>query len=80
MFTPRYRRRMSFKRVETTGDVIRFGCSLRIECGNCHAAHTLSPRDVGLAHGNTPLARLGPRLKCKRCGKKEAQLLVLPPV
>ena len=71
---------MSFKRIEWTGDLLRFGCSLRIECGFCHAARTLSPAEVMVAHGNTPLARLTRRLKCKRCGYKQARLLVLPPV
>jgi hypothetical protein len=66
--------------VETTGDLVRFGCSLRIECTSCHAAHTLSAVEVGLAHGKVSLASLAPCLKCRRCNRKEAKLIVLPPV
>jgi hypothetical protein len=29
---------MSYKRVGTPGDLVRFGCSLKVECTACHAA------------------------------------------
>jgi hypothetical protein len=71
---------MSFKRVETAADLVRFGCSLRIECTNCFYAITLTGMEVAGIHQKTPLARLQARFKCRRCGKKEARTIVLPPV
>ena len=71
---------MSYKHVDTAGDLVRFGCSLKVECTHCHAARTLSGIEVCQVHGNARIERLAPRLKCRRCGKKAAKLAVLPPV
>jgi len=71
---------MSFKKIGTAGDLLRFGCSLRIECGFCHAATTLHPFDVIQRCGAGDLAKIKRRLKCSRCGRKEAQLVVLDPL
>lgn len=71
---------MSYKRVATAGDLIRFGCSLKVECTYCHAAKTLSAIEVYVVHGRGRLDRLAARLKCKLCGKKAARLTVLDPV
>jgi hypothetical protein len=71
---------MSYKRVGTAGDLVRFGCSLKIECTFCHAARTLSGIEVYQLLGNRRLDRLTPRLKCRRCRRKEAKLTVLDPV
>ena len=46
MFTRAYRLAMSYKRVATVADLVRFGASLRIDCTACNAHHTLSRRDV----------------------------------
>ena len=71
---------MSYKHVGTAGDLVRFGCSLKVECTHCGAARTMNGVDVHHVHGNRQLALLAPRLKCRRCRKKEAKLTVLGPV
>jgi len=70
---------MSYKRVATAADLVRFRCSLKVECTYCGAARTLSGAEVHAVHGKADLARLAPRLKCTRCGEKAARLTVLPP-
>jgi len=71
---------MSYKHVGTAADLVRFGCSLRVECTACGAARTMSGIEVARVHGKGRFPQLAPRLKCSRCGKKAARLTVLPPV
>ena len=71
---------MSYKHVGTAGDLVRFGCSLKIECTHCGAARTWNGVEVHQVHGTLQLSQLAPRLKCKRCKKKAARLTVLDPV
>ncbi|HEY4071262.1 MAG TPA: hypothetical protein VGM04_06880 [Sphingomicrobium sp.] len=71
---------MSYKHVATAGDLVRFGCSLKVECAHCGAARTMNAVEVHRVHGNANLIHLAPRLKCRRCGKKAAKLTVLGPV
>jgi hypothetical protein len=71
---------MSYKHVGTAADLVRFGCSLRIECGRCCAANTMSALEVVQRCGTGSLERIRTRLKCERCGKKAACLVVLPPL
>ena len=71
---------MSYKHVGTAGDLVRFGCCLKVECTHCGAARTMDAIEVARLHGMRQLAQLAPRLKCERCGKKEAKLTVLGPV
>lgn len=71
---------MSYKHVGTAGDLVRFGCSLKVECTHCGAARTMNGVEVARVHGNRQLSKLAPRLKCHRCRKKEAKLTVLGPV
>ena len=80
MFSERYRDGMSYKHVGTAGDLVRFGCSLKVECTKCGAARTMNAVDVYQINGNRQLALLEKRLKCRRCGKKAARLVVLTPV
>jgi len=40
----------------------------------------MNPIDVYQINGNRQLAQLEKRLKCRRCGKKSARLVVLTPV
>lgn len=83
---------MSTKHVRTAADLVRFGCSLHVECGACGAATTWSAVEVvkrcaearshaGVhgEHWRGDLARIKRRLKCARCGAKAAQLIVLRP-
>ena len=71
---------MSYKRVATAGDLLRFGCSLKIECTHCGAARMMTVPEVHRVHGNANLAHLIPRLKCRRCHRKAAKIIVLGPV
>ena len=71
---------MSTKHVRTTGDLIRFGCDLRIDCGFCNASKTMSGPAAATIIGVVELRRAATRLKCERCGKKEARLVVLDPL
>jgi hypothetical protein len=71
---------MSYKHVGTAGDLVRFGCALRVECTHCFAARTMNGVEVLNVHGNRQLSQLAPRLKCRRCGRKAAKLTVLDPI
>jgi hypothetical protein len=71
---------MSYKHIGTAADLVRFGCSLRVECTACSAANTMSGAEVVRKCGPGDLARIKRRLKCARCGRKAAQLVVLDPL
>ena len=71
---------MSTKHVRNAADLVRFGCSLKVECTACGAAHTLTGAEVHRLHGSASLDLLRPRLKCRRCRKKMAKIAVLSPV
>jgi hypothetical protein len=72
---------MSYKHVGTAGDLVRFGCSLKVECTACGAARTMSAAEVCRVHeSRARLEQLAARLKCRRCKKKAARCVVLPPV
>ena len=71
---------MSYKHVATAFDLVRFGCALKVECGNCGSARMLTGPEILSVHGNRQFAQLAPRLKCSRCRKKAAKLTVLGPV
>ena len=71
---------MSTKHVRTTGDLIRFGCALRVECTNCSSTKTFDAAEVATDVGNVELSRLSRRLRCIRCGMKAAKVTVPPPV
>jgi len=58
----------------------RYGCSLKVECGGCGAARTLTAVEVVRLCGPGDLTAIRGRLKCGRCGMKEAHLVVLPPL
>ena len=42
---------MSYKHIGTAADLVRFGCSLRIECTACGAASTMRATEVALKCG-----------------------------
>jgi hypothetical protein len=71
---------MSYKHVGTAADLVRFGCSLKIECTHCGAARTWTGIEVHQVHGTLQLSQLARRLKCKRCGRKEVKTTILDPV
>lgn len=70
---------MSTKHVRTAADLARFKCALRIECGNCGNSITVNGFDVAKAYGTKAFAQIRPRMKCSRCGTKEAMLTILSP-
>lgn len=71
---------MSTKHIRTIADLVRFGAGLKIECGACGSAKTVDGFEAAQLGGSGPLRELGRRLKCGRCGAKEARLAILPPV
>ncbi len=72
---------MSTKHIRTVADLVRFGAGLRIECTGCGAARTLDGFEAAkIGGGASPLSALADRLRCARCGKKEARVMILPPV
>jgi hypothetical protein len=71
---------MSTKHVRTTGDLIRFGCALRIECTNCQSTRTLSANAAVKGLGLAEIRGVSRRFRCIRCGMKAAKIVVLPPV
>lgn len=71
---------MSTKHIDTAADLVRFGASVKIECGSCGASRTLDGPGMVAASGTGSLKAIEPRLKCSRCGAKEAWLTILPPV
>ena len=71
---------MSTKHVRTGGDVLRFGCSVKVSCGHCGSARTFAAFDWVMAAGGKSLEGARRRLKCARCGKKEGRVMVLGPV
>jgi hypothetical protein len=71
---------MSTKHVRTVADLVRFGCGLKIECGDCGAAKSLDGYQVGGLVGAGTLSAVSKRFKCARCGAKAARLTILPPI
>jgi ribosomal protein S27AE len=69
---------MSKKHIGTAADLVRFGASVRIDCGKCGATKTLSGAQMVKACGAGDLRASERRLKCSRCGGKEAWLTILP--
>ncbi len=59
---------MSTKHVNTAADLVRYGASLKVECGGCGAARTMSGVDVVKRCGAGALAAIRDRLKCDRAG------------
>ena len=71
---------MSTKHVRTVSDLVRFKCSLRIDCSECGSTRTVTGYEAAKIGGVGSLDGLARRLKCARCGKKAARLIVLPPL
>lgn len=71
---------MSTKHIRTTADLVRFGAGLRIECASCGASRTLDGYEAAKIGGSSLLSTFAGRLKCVRCGVKDARLAILPPI
>ena len=71
---------MSTKHIDTAADLVRFGASVKVDCGGCGASRTLSGAETVKACGPGSLKASERRLKCSRCGAKEAWLTILPPL
>jgi len=70
---------MSTKHIRTIADLARFGAGLRIECGGCGNARTVDGIEMAKLLGTGDLRQMTARLKCARCGVKEARLILLSP-
>jgi len=70
---------MSTKHVRTAADLARFKCALKIECGSCGNSTTMNGFDIAKAYGTKSFAEIRPRMKCSRCGAKDASLTILSP-
>jgi hypothetical protein len=70
---------MSTKHVRSAADLARFKCALRIECANCGNSTTVNGFDVAKAYGTGTFSAIRARMKCSRCGLKDAKLTVLSP-
>jgi hypothetical protein len=71
---------MSTKQIKTAADLVRFGAGVRIDCAQCGASKTMTGTEMVKACGAGDLKASERRLKCIRCGGKEAWLIVLPPI
>ena len=71
---------MSTKHIDTAADLVRFGASVKIECGSCGAARTVDGVAMVALCGAGSLRLSVSRLKCGRCKTKAARLVVLPPL
>jgi hypothetical protein len=65
---------------QSTSDLVRFKCSLRIDCGDCGSTRTVTGYEAATIGGVGSLEGLARRLKCARCGQKAAKLIVLQPL
>jgi hypothetical protein len=65
---------------KTAADLVRFGASVKIDCRGCGASRTLSGPEVVKGCGPGSLKDCERRLKCSRCGGKEAWMTILPPL
>ena len=70
---------MSTKHVRTGGDVLRFGCRVKVTCGACGSSRTFAAFDWVMAAGGGSLEAARRRLKCGQCGKKAARVAAMPP-
>ena len=68
---------MSTKHVRTTGDLVRFGLKLMIECSQCGSTNVLTGAETVQLGGMTNLASLQRRLRCNQCGERAAILRYL---
>ena len=70
---------MSTKHIRTAADLVRFKCCLRITCGSCGNAQTITGYDVLNLSRHKDLATLQAKLKCSLCGRREAVLSTIHP-
>ena len=69
---------MSTKHVRTSGDVLRFGCTVTVACGWCRSAREFAPFDWVMVAGGGNLEAARRRLKCSHCGAKAARIAARP--
>jgi hypothetical protein len=70
---------VSTKHVRTAADLVRFGSGLRVDCGACGASRTMDGFEIARNAGTGSLASIARRMRCSRCGEKDAQFAVLGP-
>jgi hypothetical protein len=54
---------MSTKHIDTAADLVRFGASVRIECGECGSARTMTGIELVKRCRSGPLAGIRARLR-----------------
>jgi len=70
---------MSTKLIRNAADLVRFKTALKVECGRCGNAVTLSGFEVASVAGTGEFNRIARRFKCSLCGAREARLTVISP-
>ena len=65
---------MSTKHVRTTGDVVRFGLKLTIECGQCGCTNVVTGAELAQLGARTSIASLQRRLRCSQFDARAAKL------
>ena len=65
---------MSTKHVRTTGDLVRFGLKLTIECGQCGSTNVVTGGELAQLGARTTLTSLQRRLRCSQCDAHAAKL------
>lgn len=72
---------MSTKHVRTIGDVWRFKCGLKVSCRRCFNTRTFDGPSIcsRLKNSQIGIAELQKRLRCSRCGARDADAVVLTP-
>jgi hypothetical protein len=62
--------------IETLGHAVEAGRLLWVLCRGCGHAHKLDPRHLIARSGDLSIARLQSRLRCNRCRKQRATVVV----
>jgi hypothetical protein len=62
--------------IETLGHAAEAGRLLWVLCKSCGHAHCLDPRHLIARRGDLPIAKLQARLRCQRCRKRRAVVVV----
>jgi hypothetical protein len=62
--------------IETLGHAVEAGRLLWVLCKSCGHAHCLDPRHLIARRGDLPIAKLQARLRCQRCRKRRAVVVV----
>jgi hypothetical protein len=65
---------MSTKHVRTGGDVLRFGSSVKVDCGHCGSSRTFAAMDWVMVAGGGSLEAARRRLKWGQCRRNASRV------